>query len=103
MLVQRKNNMKKTVGVAFADTTIKQLGVSEFIDNELYSNLESFIIQLGVKECLLHTSGNEKDYEGIKIKGILARCNVVVTERKKGEEMNKNISFLVLNSRPFFR
>ncbi|KAG1051074.1 hypothetical protein G6F43_006697 [Rhizopus delemar] len=82
----------KTVGVAFADTTIKQLGVSEFIDNELYSNLESFIIQLGVKECLLHTSGNEKDYEGIKIKGILARCNVVVTERKKGEFDAKNIA-----------
>lgn len=30
----------KSVGVAFADTTINQLGVSEFIDNELYSNLE---------------------------------------------------------------
>jgi DNA mismatch repair protein MSH2 len=30
----------KSVGAAFADTTINQLGVSEFIDNELYSNLE---------------------------------------------------------------
>lgn len=71
--------------MAFADTTIKQLGVSEFIDNELYSNLESLIIQLGVKECLLYSTGGERDYEEIKIKGILARCNVVATERKKGK------------------
>ncbi|RCI06731.1 MutS-like protein, partial [Rhizopus stolonifer] len=82
----------KVVGVAFADTTIKQLGVSEFIDNELYSNLESLIIQLGVKECLLYSTGGERDYEEIKIKGILARCNVVATERKKGEFDAKNIS-----------
>ncbi|CAO3701148.1 unnamed protein product [Rhizopus stolonifer] len=82
----------KVVGVAFADTTIKQLGVSEFIDNELYSNLESLIIQLGVKECLLYSTGSERDYEEIKIKNILARCNVVATERKKGEFDAKNIS-----------
>lgn len=30
----------KMVGVSFADATIKELGVSEFIDNELYSNFE---------------------------------------------------------------
>ena len=28
---------------------------------------------------------SEKDYEAIKIKGILARCNVVVTERRKSK------------------
>jgi len=28
------------VGVTFADTTIRELGVSEFIDNELFSNFE---------------------------------------------------------------
>ena len=30
----------KSVGVAFADTTIRELGVSDFIDTELFSNLE---------------------------------------------------------------
>lgn len=30
----------KTVGVAFADATTKEIGVSEFIDNDLYSNFE---------------------------------------------------------------
>ncbi|KAI7906331.1 muts domain V-domain-containing protein [Cokeromyces recurvatus] len=83
----------KTVGVAYADTTTNQLGVSQFIDNDLYSNLESLIIQLGVKECLLLSTGKEtKDYEAIKIKSLLDRCNVVTTERKKSDFDPKNIN-----------
>ncbi|KAI9470644.1 MAG: muts domain V-domain-containing protein [Benjaminiella poitrasii] len=83
----------KTVGVAYADTTTNQLGVSQFIDNDLYSNLESLIIQLGVKECLLLSSGNEvKDYEAVKIKELLNRCNVIATERKKSDFDSKNIT-----------
>jgi DNA mismatch repair protein MSH2 len=30
----------RSVGVAFADTTTRELGVSDFIDTELFSNLE---------------------------------------------------------------
>jgi len=30
----------RSVGVAFADSTIRELGVSDFIDTELFSNLE---------------------------------------------------------------
>ena len=32
------------VGVSFSDANIKEIGVSEFIDNELYSNFEVIII-----------------------------------------------------------
>lgn len=31
---------ERTVGVCFADANVKELGVSEFVDNDLYSNLE---------------------------------------------------------------
>lgn len=31
---------QRVVGVAFADATVRELGVSEFVDNDLYSNLE---------------------------------------------------------------
>ncbi|KAL9539132.1 hypothetical protein MBANPS3_010452 [Mucor bainieri] len=90
------SNDTKIVGVAFADTTIRQMGVSQFIDNELYSNLESLIIQLGVKECLLLASGHggaeERDLEGHKIRGILERCNVIATERKKSDYDSKHIA-----------
>lgn len=34
-----KDNVK-TVGVAFADTSRQDMGVSEFVDNDLFSNTE---------------------------------------------------------------
>lgn len=30
----------KTVGVAFADTSVRELGVADFVDNDLFSNTE---------------------------------------------------------------
>lgn len=30
----------KTVGFAFADTSLQEMGVSEFVDNDLFSNTE---------------------------------------------------------------
>lgn len=51
------------------------------------------IIQLGVKECLLVASGkDEKDYEATKIRGILERCNVIITERQRTDFSPKNIA-----------
>lgn len=37
--VQHKADMR-TVGVSFADASVRELGISEFMDNDLYSNLE---------------------------------------------------------------
>ena len=31
---------QKIIGVAFADASIREIGVSEFIDNDVYSNFE---------------------------------------------------------------
>ncbi|KAI8343938.1 muts domain V-domain-containing protein [Chlamydoabsidia padenii] len=82
---------QKTVGVAFADASVKEIGVSEFLDNELYSNLESLIIQLGVKECLVAADDSGKDYENIKIRGVLDKCGVVISDCKKSDFTTKNI------------
>lgn len=30
----------KTVGIAFADTSVRELGVADFVDNDLFSNTE---------------------------------------------------------------
>ena len=31
---------QKVIGVAFADASVREIGVSEFIDNDVYSNFE---------------------------------------------------------------
>ncbi|KAI3615868.1 dna mismatch repair protein msh-2 [Moniliophthora roreri] len=86
----------KTVGVAFADTSVRELGVSDFVDNDLFSNTESLVIQLSVKEAILPTgtaSGtSERDIELNKLKAVLERCGVVITERKPSEFTSKNIA-----------
>ncbi|KAL1923743.1 uncharacterized protein VTP21DRAFT_8723 [Calcarisporiella thermophila] len=82
---------QKVVGVAFADASIREFGVAEFIDNELYSNFESLVIQLGVKECIIPLDESHKDYELTKLKGVLERCGIVITERKKGDFNVKDI------------
>ncbi len=93
----------KTLGVAFADTSIRELGMTEFIDNDLFSNTEvsfvlcamnircltgakSFIIQLSVKEAIIPTGtisgATERDIDLNKLRAVLERCGVVITERK---------------------
>ena len=37
--IQHKAEVR-TVGVSFADASVRELGISEFVDNDLYSNLE---------------------------------------------------------------
>lgn len=81
----------RTVGVCFADATMRELGISEFIDNDLYSNFESLVIQLGVKECLVMADEGHKDYELTKLNAILQRCDIVITERKKSEFSIKDV------------
>ncbi|KAI0073650.1 DNA mismatch repair protein [Panus rudis PR-1116 ss-1] len=86
----------KTVGIAFADTSERELGVADFVDNEVFSNTETLVIQLGVKEAILPTgttSGNtERDHDLKKVKDVLDRCGVVITERKPSEFNSKNIA-----------
>src|ERR1700761_3106787 len=64
----------RNVGVCFADASVRELGVSEFVDNDIYSNFESLIIQLGVKECLVHMDPARKDVELGKIRAIADSC-----------------------------
>jgi DNA mismatch repair protein MSH2 len=71
----------RNVGVCFADASVRELGVSEFLDNDLYSNFESLLIQLGVKECLVQVDKSEKNVEMSKLKAIIDSCGVAVSER----------------------
>ena len=81
----------RNVGVCFADATVRELGVSEFVDNDLYSNFESLLIQLGVKECLLQADHQRKDAELAKLRSIADHCGVAIAERPSGDFGNKDI------------
>ncbi|KAF2083671.1 DNA mismatch repair protein [Saccharata proteae CBS 121410] len=71
----------RNVGVCFADASVRELGVSEFLDNDVYSNFESLLIQLGVKECLMVAEGAKKDVELAKLRQIADNCGCAISER----------------------
>ena len=59
----------KTVGISFADTTTRQLGVADFVDNDLFSNTEVRCFTVFVaRGCFIlnyfkdssHTAGRER-------------------------------------------
>lgn len=79
-VTKRDNNI--LVGLAFADASNQKIGVSQFLDNDLFSNTESLLIQHGAKECLIPADPRGKDDELAKLRVVLERCDVVITERK---------------------
>lgn len=89
--VSAKASEARNVGVCFADASVRELGVSEFLDNDLYSNFESLLIQLGVKECLIQVDKSEKDIELTKLKGIIDSCGIAISERALGDFGTKDI------------
>lgn len=81
----------RTVGVCFADASVRELGVSEFLDNDSYSNLESLCIQLGVKEILLSADTQKKDVELGKIRQIADNVGIAISERPAMDYGTKDI------------
>lgn len=89
--VSAKASEARSVGVCFADASVRELGVSEFLDNDLYSNFESLLIQLGVKECLIQADGPGKDVELSKLRGIADSCGCAIAERPPSDYGTKDI------------
>lgn len=79
------------VGVCFADASVRELGVSEFLDNDLYSNFESLLIQLGARECLVQADSSRKDVELAKLRTIADNCGCAVSERSSVDFGTKDI------------
>lgn len=59
----------------------------------MFNNLESFIIQQGVKEVLLaaESDNNPKSPESQKLKSVMERCGVVITEHPKAKFKTNSI------------
>ncbi|KAH6615580.1 DNA mismatch repair protein msh-2 [Chaetomium sp. MPI-SDFR-AT-0129] len=91
--ISAKASEARAVGVCFADASVRELGVSEFLDNDLYSNFEALLIQLGVKECLItmEKADKERDPELTKLKQIIDSCGVAISERPMADFGVKDI------------
>ncbi|XP_062158477.1 DNA mismatch repair protein MSH2-like [Alnus glutinosa] len=73
-----------TVGLAYIDLTKRVLGLAEFLDDSQFTNVESALVALGCKECLLPVE-SAKSSESRSLHDALTRCGVMLTERKKTE------------------
>ncbi|XP_047330936.1 DNA mismatch repair protein MSH2 [Impatiens glandulifera] len=90
-----------TVGFGYIDLTKRVLGLSEFLDDSHFTNVESALVSLGCKECLLPME-TAKSSECRPLNDALSRCGVMVTERKKaefrGRDLVQDLSKLVKGS-----
>ena len=91
--ISAKASEARSVGVCFADASVRELGVSEFLDNDLYSNFESLLIQLGIRECLIQVdrSDKEKDPELAKLRQIIDSCGIAIAERPSSDFGTRDI------------
>ncbi|XP_011169227.2 DNA mismatch repair protein Msh2 isoform X2 [Solenopsis invicta] len=79
----------RVVGLSYVDVVSTLISVTEFQDNESFSNLEALIVTLAPKECLLIQG--EGSYEFQTLKQLIERSNVMVTLRKKTEFASDSI------------
>lgn len=73
------NTQSRSIGLCFLDTEAQTIGLCEFIDNDLFSNFEACVIQLGAKEALVVDDASP---ESKKLCSLLHRLDILVTPRK---------------------
>ncbi|CAK9330010.1 unnamed protein product [Citrullus colocynthis] len=78
------------VGLGYVDLTKRVMGMAEFLDDSHFTNVESALVGLGCKECLLPLeSGKFGDIKPLH--DALTKCGVMLTERKKSEFKTRDL------------
>ncbi|KAK7330201.1 hypothetical protein VNO77_24388 [Canavalia gladiata] len=79
-----------TIGLGFVDLTKRVLGMAEFLDDSHFTNVESALVALGCKECLLPMECG-KSIENRMLCDVLTKCGAMLTERKKSEFKTRDL------------
>ncbi|XP_055634998.1 DNA mismatch repair protein spellchecker 1 [Toxorhynchites rutilus septentrionalis] len=83
----KQQNKQRVIGLSCVEPNDRMFSVSEFVDNDFYSELEALVVILSPKECILPIG----DPENNRIKTLMERNNIVVTLKKKQEfSLEKN-------------
>jgi len=92
------------IGIALADTTAREFKVAELIEHETLWNLESAVLQHGVKECFIEIDSNAKELVGHTALAVLERCKIQYKECKAGffktENIRQDLARLIGNVTP---
>ncbi|KAJ9567286.1 hypothetical protein OSB04_003252 [Centaurea solstitialis] len=80
-----------TVGLGYVDLAKRVLGMAEFLDDSHFTNVESALVALGCKECLLPIELT-KSSECKPLYDAISRCGAMVTERKKAEFKGRDLA-----------
>ncbi|KAL6605945.1 hypothetical protein ACP70R_041598 [Stipagrostis hirtigluma subsp. patula] len=78
------------VGLSFLDMTNRKLGLAEFPEDSRFTNVESALVALGCKECLL-PADYEKSIDLHPLRDAISNCNVLLTERKKADFKSRDL------------
>lgn len=84
----------RRVGICLVDLSNSSIRVSEFDDNDLFSNLESLLIQLGVKEVIFPSNYDPESKQMtdvIKLFQTLDKVGVVMSSLKSSVFSNKDL------------
>ncbi|KAG7201856.1 hypothetical protein KM043_004574 [Ampulex compressa] len=79
----------RLVGLSCVDVVGTLFSVCEFQDNESFSELESLVVTMAPKECLLIQGEGSHEFQNLK--QIMERNSVMVTLRKKNEFSSESI------------
>ncbi|KAJ1283556.1 hypothetical protein BS78_03G137500 [Paspalum vaginatum] len=79
------------VGFSYLDMTSRKLGLAEFPEDSRFTNVESALLALGCKECLL-PADCEKSIDLNPLQDAIRNCNVLLTEKKKADFKSRDLA-----------
>ncbi|KAL9647309.1 hypothetical protein ABK040_011676 [Willaertia magna] len=84
----KKTKDERLVGLVYCDTTLRTIGFCSFTDSDQFANLDAALIQIEAREVLIHLDNSP---DSLKIRDVISRSGILLTERKKSHYVEKDI------------